>query len=53
MSQTRQRNGILRRCAKGHRDVQNEARALQKSMHPVLDLAPAPSCVLVFDSASI
>ena len=31
MSQTRQGNGILRRCAKGHRDVQNAARAAEKN----------------------
>ena len=31
MSQTHQRNGITRRCAKGHRDVENEARAAEKN----------------------
>ena len=31
MSQTRQRNGILRRCAEGHRDMQNAARAAEKN----------------------
>ena len=31
MSQTRQRNGILKRCAKGHRDVQNAARVAEKN----------------------
>ena len=31
MSQTRQRNGILRRCAKGLRNVQNAARAAEKN----------------------
>ena len=31
MLQTRQRNGILRRCAKGHRNVQNAARAAEKN----------------------
>ena len=31
MSQTRQRNGILRRCAKAHRDVQNAACAAEKN----------------------
>ena len=32
MSQTRQRNGILRRCAKGHCDVQHAAAAEEKSL---------------------
>ena len=31
MSQTHQRNGIARRCAKGHRDVENAARAAEKN----------------------
>ena len=31
LSQTRQRNGIIRRCAKGLRDVQNAARAAEKN----------------------
>ena len=35
LSQTRQRNGILRRCEKGHRDVQNVARAAEKNA-PIL-----------------
>ena len=32
MSQTRQRNGILLRCAKGPRDVQNAVRAAEKNV---------------------
>ena len=31
MSQTHQRNGVLRRFAKGRRDVQNAARAAEKN----------------------
>ena len=33
LSQTRQRNGIVPRCAKGHCDVQNAARAVEKNAH--------------------
>ena len=32
MSQARQRNGVLPRCAKGHRDVQNATRTAEKSV---------------------
>ena len=31
LSQTRQRNGILRRCGKGHCNVQNAVRAAEKN----------------------
>ena len=31
-SQTRQRNGVLPRCEKGPREVQNAARAAEKSV---------------------
>ena len=38
MSQTSQRNGILRRYAKGPRDMQNAARAAEKNATIVIDV---------------
>ena len=41
MSQIHQRSGILWRCVKGHRDVQNAARAAEKNATSVYMLKPS------------
>ena len=48
LSQTRQRNGILRRCEKGHRDVQNEARAAEKNAPNVCNNKHNPQIIPKF-----